>query len=315
MPELAATGADFVSVGALTHSAPAVDISFELEPLLDLSPDVAGCRCPDDLAERARDRARPRFGRLGVRAVVYFPVDRIDQRRRAGARRRERRRAKAPSSSPTSSTPAAAAAATTWFSPPGSGLYVSVVVDAGRARVDPARATHAADAGGRRRARRRRSRRRPGSRVELKWPNDLLRRPRESSPAFWRRRRAASRRRRPSSSATASTSSAAAYPPELRDRATSLETELGAAGRSRARSRRDARRAWRAATTICSPAASMLFSTPGARARRRASAPASRGTSARPGIGRDGRHRRARRAAGAVGERIERIVAGEIHWL
>ena len=33
IPELAATGADFVSVGALTHSAPAVDISFELEPL------------------------------------------------------------------------------------------------------------------------------------------------------------------------------------------------------------------------------------------------------------------------------------------
>jgi len=33
MPELASTGADFVSVGALTHSAPAVDISFEIEPL------------------------------------------------------------------------------------------------------------------------------------------------------------------------------------------------------------------------------------------------------------------------------------------
>jgi nicotinate-nucleotide pyrophosphorylase (carboxylating) len=32
MPELAATGADFVSVGALTHSAPASDISFEIEP-------------------------------------------------------------------------------------------------------------------------------------------------------------------------------------------------------------------------------------------------------------------------------------------
>lgn len=32
MPELAATGADYVSVGALTHSAPAVDISFEIEP-------------------------------------------------------------------------------------------------------------------------------------------------------------------------------------------------------------------------------------------------------------------------------------------
>jgi nicotinate-nucleotide pyrophosphorylase (carboxylating) len=32
IPELAETGADFVSVGALTHSAPAVDISFEIEP-------------------------------------------------------------------------------------------------------------------------------------------------------------------------------------------------------------------------------------------------------------------------------------------
>jgi nicotinate-nucleotide pyrophosphorylase (carboxylating) len=32
IPELASTGADYVSVGALTHSAPAVDISFEIEP-------------------------------------------------------------------------------------------------------------------------------------------------------------------------------------------------------------------------------------------------------------------------------------------
>ena len=33
LPELAATGAEYVSAGALTHSAPAVDISFEIEPL------------------------------------------------------------------------------------------------------------------------------------------------------------------------------------------------------------------------------------------------------------------------------------------
>jgi nicotinate-nucleotide pyrophosphorylase (carboxylating) len=33
LAELASTGADFVSVGALTHSAPAVDISFEIEPI------------------------------------------------------------------------------------------------------------------------------------------------------------------------------------------------------------------------------------------------------------------------------------------
>jgi nicotinate-nucleotide pyrophosphorylase (carboxylating) len=32
MPELAATGADYVSVGALTHSAPAADLSFDIEP-------------------------------------------------------------------------------------------------------------------------------------------------------------------------------------------------------------------------------------------------------------------------------------------
>lgn len=37
--ELAATGADFVSAGALTHSAPAIDISFEIEPLA-LTPDA-----------------------------------------------------------------------------------------------------------------------------------------------------------------------------------------------------------------------------------------------------------------------------------
>ena len=34
VPELATTGADVVSVGALTHSAPAVDLSFEVEPLV-----------------------------------------------------------------------------------------------------------------------------------------------------------------------------------------------------------------------------------------------------------------------------------------
>jgi nicotinate-nucleotide pyrophosphorylase (carboxylating) len=32
MRELASTGADFVSIGALTHSAPAIDLSFEIEP-------------------------------------------------------------------------------------------------------------------------------------------------------------------------------------------------------------------------------------------------------------------------------------------
>ena len=33
LPRVAATGVDFVSMGAITHSARAVDISFELAPL------------------------------------------------------------------------------------------------------------------------------------------------------------------------------------------------------------------------------------------------------------------------------------------
>jgi nicotinate-nucleotide pyrophosphorylase (carboxylating) len=33
MPELVATGADSVSIGALTHSAPAADLSLEMERL------------------------------------------------------------------------------------------------------------------------------------------------------------------------------------------------------------------------------------------------------------------------------------------
>lgn len=46
MPALAATGADYVSVGALTHSAPAADLSFELEL--------------DPTAPDSPDRGRPR---------------------------------------------------------------------------------------------------------------------------------------------------------------------------------------------------------------------------------------------------------------
>jgi nicotinate-nucleotide pyrophosphorylase (carboxylating) len=36
IPELAITGADFVSVGALTHSVRAADISLDIEPVADL---------------------------------------------------------------------------------------------------------------------------------------------------------------------------------------------------------------------------------------------------------------------------------------
>ena len=51
IPELASTGADYVSVGALTHSAPAADLSFELE--LDSS---TGASAKADLSAEAASR-------------------------------------------------------------------------------------------------------------------------------------------------------------------------------------------------------------------------------------------------------------------
>ena len=112
----------------------------------------------------------------------------------------------------------------TWFSPPGSGLYVSVVLAPAAATTDPARATTLltlaagvalaegiADA--------------TGLRIDLKWPNDLL----------------VSRRKLGGILAESSSLDepfdivvvgyginvgSTAVPPQLRDRATALESEL-----------------------------------------------------------------------------------------
>ena len=115
----------------------------------------------------------------------------------------------------------------TWFSPPGSGRYVSVVLAPSRARVDTERATMlltltagVALVEGIEAA--------TGLRVDLKWPNDLQ----------------VSRRKLAGILAEASGAggaadrvvvgyginvAATAFPPELCERATSLETELGRA--------------------------------------------------------------------------------------
>ena len=110
-----------------------------------------------------------------------------------------------------------------WFSPPESGLYVSIVLAPGRARVEPDRATMlltiasgVAIAEGIQAA--------TGLGVDVKWPNDLY----------------VGRRKLAGILAEASISpdgpvvlgyginvQSTAYPPELRDRATSLELELG----------------------------------------------------------------------------------------
>ena len=108
----------------------------------------------------------------------------------------------------------------TWFSPPGAGLYVSVVLAPATARVDPPRATMlltlaagVAIAEGVEAA--------TGLAADLKWPNDLL----------------ASGKKLCGILAEGGGETVvlgygvnvleSAFPPELRDRATSLQTELG----------------------------------------------------------------------------------------
>ena len=169
---------------------------------------------PPELA-LAIDGARDRLGRLGS-TILFFPT--IGSTNDVAAR-----------ANPSEGLVVIADEQTagrgrrghTWFSPPGSGLYVSVVLTPAQARTDPARATtlltltvgvalaEAVETY-------------TGLRVDLKWPNDLQ----------------VSRRKLAGILAEAATPAAVvvgyginvsstAYPPELRDRATSLESELG----------------------------------------------------------------------------------------
>ena len=200
----------------------------------------------------------------------------------------------------------------TWFSPPGSGLYVSVVLTPGRS-IDPARATTlltlaagVALAEGIEQA--------AGLRVDLKWPNDLQVSRRKLGGIL------------AESSGTGGAADtvvvgyglnvlATAFPSELGDRATSLESELGRAidrhqllaETLAALSRRyedllagrfDAiLDAWRR----LAPAAS------GARVTWTTNAGAASGVTA--GIDERGG------LLVRIGDRVERIVSGEVAWL
>jgi BirA family biotin operon repressor/biotin-[acetyl-CoA-carboxylase] ligase len=167
---------------------------------------------PPDLSE-AIDRVRPRLGRLGAPLRFFATIGStndeaaaigtegavvVADEQTAGRGRRGR----------------------IWFSPPGSGLYVSVVLTPRSARVDPDRATailtlaagvalvEGVEAA-------------TGLRADLKWPNDLY----------------VQRRKLGGILAEADMPAVTlgyginvgpmAYPPALADRATSLETELG----------------------------------------------------------------------------------------
>jgi BirA family biotin operon repressor/biotin-[acetyl-CoA-carboxylase] ligase len=202
-----------------------------------------------------------------------------------------------------------------WFSPPGSGLYVSVVLSPARARASPDRATAllTLSAGV---ALAEAIERSSGLVPAIKWPNDLL---------VGRRKLAgilAEGVAPPAGGAVTSVVlgyginvSRTAYPPELGDCATSLESELGrpidramlcaetlAALAERYRDLLDARfdailDAWRARAPG-SRGAAVAWDDPG-------------GTRTGTTAGVD--------EIGALlvrsGDRVERIVAGEVRWL
>jgi BirA family biotin operon repressor/biotin-[acetyl-CoA-carboxylase] ligase len=191
---------------------------------------------PDDLAH-AIDRARPRLGRLASTILFFETIGSTNDE--AALRSAKALAERHPSPEPRAPSPIGLVVVAdeqtagrgrrghTWFSPPGSGLYVSVVLAPATATTDPARATTlltlaagVALAEGIEQA--------AGLRVDLKWPNDLQ----------------VSRRKLGGILAEACGSGdrsdtvvvgyginvrPTAFPAELRDRATSLESELGRA--------------------------------------------------------------------------------------
>jgi BirA family biotin operon repressor/biotin-[acetyl-CoA-carboxylase] ligase len=182
-------------------------------------------RIPEDLAE-AIDRARPRLGRLAS-TLLYFPTigSTNDLALSCSAKALAERPA---SADPPDGLVVVADEQTAgrgrrghpWFSPPGSGLYVSVVLAPATARVDPLRATmlltlavgvalvEGIDAA-------------TALSASLKWPNDLLVSRRKIAGIL-----AEATDRRVVVGYGINVASTA-FPPELRDRATSLEAELG----------------------------------------------------------------------------------------
>jgi BirA family biotin operon repressor/biotin-[acetyl-CoA-carboxylase] ligase len=202
-----------------------------------------------------------------------------------------------------------------WFSPPDSGLYVSVILRPGAARVDPDRAmlltTLAAGVAlveGIEAA--------TGLRADLKWPNDLLVAGRKLAGILAEGVSASAGSSRVTTVVVGYgiNIAPAAYPPELASRATSLETELG----------REVDRATVLAGTLSSLAAryddllagrfdaildAWRRRAPGS-AGVRVTWTAANGSQSGITAGIDDRGALLVR----VGERIERLVGGEIAW-
>lgn len=184
----------------------------------------------------AIERVRPRLGRLASTVLFFDTIgstnDEAAQRVASPKPQAASPQAQAPSPEglvivADEQTAGRGRRGHTWFSPAGSGLYVSVVLTPAASTVEPARAIRlltlaagVALAEGIEQA--------AGLRVDLKWPNDLQ----------------VSRRKLGGILAESSGTGGSpdcvvvgyginvlstAFPPELRDRATSLESELGRA--------------------------------------------------------------------------------------
>ena len=218
----------FVSVGALTHSVQAADISLEIEPVAGCDRDRSRRRRTRGLAEgleHAQAHGDP--SPLGSR-VLYFPV--ASSTNDLAARLALQGTPDGTLVIAGQQTAGRGRGGHEWYSPPGAGLYVSAVLDAHQGTsadwvhaltlatgVAMAEGLHAAS----------------GLPVVIKWPNDLV-----MAPAGTVR----GARKLAGILAEAQTDAGAlshvivgvgvnvgpaAWPPEISSRATSLEEELG----------------------------------------------------------------------------------------
>jgi BirA family biotin operon repressor/biotin-[acetyl-CoA-carboxylase] ligase len=260
---------------------------------------------PADFAD-AVARARPRLGRLGS-TIVFFPT--IGSTNDVAANLATAPGAEGTVVGADAQTAGRGRRGHTWFSPPASGLYVSVVLAPGRARTAPQRAltltTLAAGV-----ALAEGVERITGLAADIKWPNDLLVGRRKLAGIL-----AEGISREVVVLGYGINVSAASFPPELGDRATSLESELG----------RPIDRAALFAETLSALAAryddlltgrfdaildGWRARAPGSRGTRVSwEAPSGQRTGITAGIDADGA------LLVQVGEKLERIVAGEITWL
>ena len=186
---------------------------------------------PAEIAD-ALVRARPRLGHLG-RRVLYFPS--IGSTNDIATVLAAAPGAEGVVVVADAQTSGRGRLGRTWFSPPAAGLYVSVVLTPGRARVDPERATtlltlaagvalaEAVETVS-------------GLRASVKWPNDLYVERRklggilaEAVPGVGTGGDMTPRGPMNVVLGYGINVASAAFPPELADRATSLESELGRA--------------------------------------------------------------------------------------